>query len=108
MKIQTKRSGDVKKKTEKIIQLVPAEGWWAAFEAVDEKGQSLFYVEPLALWALVEVSDKYREGDPDWEIRGITGHDAAWGGYVENVENFTGYVKAATEEEALLKAGKLV
>lgn len=98
----------MQRRFEKILQVVPAEGWWAAFEAVDEKGQSLFYVEPLALWALVEVSDRYRDRLPDREIRGITGHDAAWGGYVENVENFTGYVKAATEEEALLKAGKLV
>jgi len=98
----------MQRRSEKILQVVPAEGWWAAFEAVDEKGQSLFYVEPLALWALVEVSDRYRDRPPDREIRGITGHDAAWGGYVENLVNFTGYVKAATEEEALLKAGKLV
>jgi len=98
----------MQRRSEKILQVVPAEGWWAAFEAVDEKGQSLFYVEPLALWALVEVSDKYRDRPPDREIRGITGHDVTWGGYVENLANFTSYVKAATEEEALLKAGKLL
>lgn len=100
----------MQRRSEKILQVVPAEGWWAVFtdREVDEKGQSALYVEPLALWALVEVFDKYRESEPEWEIRGITGHDATWGGYVENVENFTGYVKAATKEGALLEAGKLL
>jgi len=100
----------MQRRFEKILQVVPAEGWWAVFtdREVDEKGQSALYVEPLALWALVEVSDKYRDRPPDREIRGITGHDVTWGGYVENLANFTSYVKAATEEEALLKAGKLL
>lgn len=94
----------MEKGTVKIIQLIPAENWWATFFEKNEKGLTSYHVEPLACWALVEHREGYSENVPSSEVRGITGHDAACGDFAENVSNFMGYVKASTKEEAIKEA----
>ncbi len=80
----------------KIIQIMPAEKWWAFYAG--EKDE--VFLEKLVCWVVVT-----RDGA---EV--VEGMSNA-GGYidfVEEVSNFSDYVFAATEEEAKKKAQAMI
>lgn len=74
--------------TKRIIQIIPATGWLAAYRD-DETPAGLFFLA-LACWALMEASDG------DRSVEGLAGSD--WLDSVEDSNNFAGYFQ--TEEEA--------
>jgi len=68
-----------------IIQIIPAAGWKAAWEAVDSDEQDEF-VAPLVCWALVEAPDGMRF------VTGLDAEPGSGGGFVAGDDNFRAYI----------------
>ena len=76
----------------KILQIMPAEDWWAVY---DDDGEA--FISKLVSWALVQVGNEETD-------RSVTGMDVDEEGRIEfcqEIENFKNYVFAKTYEEAL-------
>lgn len=70
--------------TIKILQIIPADGWWAKFSVVDENNGKLNrYKKRLIGWALVQNIDD------DDDLPFVTGLDAHGQYVVENCEGET-------------------
>jgi hypothetical protein len=68
----------------KVIQIIPADGWIALWEAVDSDYQEE-YAAPLVCWALVETPDGHRF------VTGLDAEPGVGGGFVAGDDNFKGY-----------------
>lgn len=99
--------GKQTKCNEKILQMIPANGWWATYEDIDAEGRRVYFAEALAMWVLVEISSGVPGREPKREVRGLSGYEAAWGGELETLDNFYCYVRADSMEEAIEEAGRL-
>jgi hypothetical protein len=76
----------------KILQMIPAENWWAVY---DDEGEP--FISRLVCWALVQVGAEEID-------RSVTGMDVDEEGRVEfcqDIENFRTYINAESFEEAL-------
>ena len=72
----------------RIVQIIPADGWYAVFCESDDKQRQPAHTEKLVCWALVEDSDYV------WDRRNIVGMCLGNHGRVETVEDddlFVGY-----------------
>ena len=83
------------KQEKRIQQIIPAENWWAYYNAKGDEDTPLgrIVVDRLVCWALVSEDGS----------QGIEGMTKA-GGYIdtaENVSNFMGYVYALNKQEAM-------
>ena len=80
---ETRQFGD------QIVAIVPATGWRARYMAMNAKGRSDRWTEPLAAWALIRRTDGQtvvvglvESGDPELAPVGWdSGHDSAFEGY---------------------------
>lgn len=81
----------------RILQIMPADGWQAAFADPDAPGG--IFVEPLVCWALVRrIERKNLTGEPigssDTEVEGLTAGMPLVQFANDIVDNFIGYVAA--------------
>jgi hypothetical protein len=77
---------------DKVLQIIPAIGWYARLEAVDGG----IFDAPLACWALIERPDGTRE------VHGLEAHE-----YVSTAEDDGGFKEYVHESRLLaIPAGK--
>jgi hypothetical protein len=69
--------------SEKILQIIPASGWYAKFSNSNDGEDGLF---PLACWALCQNEDG------ETYVAGIDATPDGTTTFVEDAENFEGYI----------------
>ncbi len=75
---------------EKIIQIIPADGWSAVYAEKKEDGIYLPFFMPLACWALIEEKDGERR------VVGLDGPD-----YIDSAEDSCNFLGYASPSEGL-------